>query len=129
MTWDAGVLVVGLATIAAFVVTFYLSGLVARARAAVTVASQTMAVIVDKTLDDEEKERLAQCAALRLFGQFAQITLTVTVVMVVPSVMMWVGDLVGVAPFAAVSDFLLSWEIIIGATVVISAAAWLVGRR
>ena len=129
MTWDAGVLVVGLAAIAAFVAVFHVSGLVARALAALTVARETMAVIADKTLDDEEKEPLVQQAALRLFGQFGLITLTGIVVLAVPGVVMWGGDLIGLAPFAAVSDFLLSWEVIIAATMAILAVVWLVRRR
>ena len=129
MIWDAGVLVVGLVAIAAFVAVFHVSGLVARALAALTVAREAMAVIADKTLDDEEKEPLVQRAALRLFGQFGLITLTAIVVLAVPGVAMWGGDLIGLAPFAAVSDFLLSWEVIIGATVAILAAVWLVRRR
>ncbi len=129
MTWDAGVLIVGLADIAAFVAVFHVSGLVARALVALTVARETMAVISDKSLDDEEKEPLVQRAALRLFGQFGLITLTAIVLLAVPGVVMWGGDLIGLAPLAAVSDFLLSWEVIIGATVAILAAVWLVRRR
>ncbi len=128
MTWDAGVLIVGLATILAFFGAFHVSGLVARARAVFVLTSQTMAVISEKTLDDEEKERLVQRAALRLFGQFALITMTAIVVLAVAGVVMWIGDLIGVAPFAAVSDLLLSWEVIIGATVLILATIWLVNR-
>ena len=50
-------------------------------------------------------------------------------VLVVPGVVMWGGDLIGLASFAVVSDFLLSWEVIIGASVVIMAALWLVRRQ
>ncbi len=129
MTWDAGVLIVGLAAIAAFVAVFHVSGLVARALAALTVARETMAVIAYKTLDDEEKEPLVQRAALRLFGEFGLITLTAIVVFAVPGLVMWGGDLIGLAPFAAVFDFLLSWEVSIGATVAILVALWQVSRR
>ncbi len=129
MTWDAGVLIVGLATILAFVGAFHVSGLVARAKAVVTLTSQTMAVISDTTLNDEEKERMVQGAALRLFGQFILITLTAIVVLTMPGVVMAVGDLIGLASFAAVSEFLLSWEVIIGATLLILGGVWLVRRH
>jgi hypothetical protein len=128
MTSDAGVLAVGLATIATFVAAFHVSGLVARALAALTVARETMGVIADKTLDDEKKEPLVQRAAIRLFGQFGLITATSIVVLAVPGLVMWGSDLIGLAAFAAVSDFLLNWEVIIGATVVIPAANWLMRR-
>jgi hypothetical protein len=129
LTWDAGVLVVGLAAIAAFAAVFHVSGLVARALAALAVARETMAVIGDKTLDDEDKEPLVRRAALRLFGQFGLMTLAAIVVLAVPGAVVWGGDLIGLAPFAAVSDFLLSWEVIVGATVAILAAVWLTRRR
>ncbi len=129
MIWDAGVVVVGLVAIAAFVAVFHVSGLVARALAALTVAREAMAVIADKTLDDEEKEPLVQRAALRLFGKLGLITLTAIVVFAVPGLVMWGGDLIGLAPFATVSGFLLSWEVIIGATLTILTAVWLVRRR
>ena len=125
MTWNAGILVVGLASMAAFVAAFRVSRLVTQARAVVTVASQAMAVIAEKTLNDEEKQRLVQRAALHLCGQFLLITLTAIVVLAVPGVVIWVGDLIGLAPFAGVTDLLLSWELIIGATVLIVAAGWL----
>ena len=129
MTSDAGVLVVGLAAIAAFVGAFHFSGLVARSLAVVTVARETMAVIADKTLDDAEKEPLVQRAALRLFGHFGLITLAAIVLLAVPGLVMWGGDLIGLAPFIAVTRFLLSWEVIVGATVLIVAAVWLLRRR
>ena len=90
------------------------------------IASQAMSVIAEKALDDEEKQRLVQCAALQLFGQFVLITLIAIVVLAVPGVVIWAGDLIGLAPFGAVTDLLLSWEIIIGATVLSLAAVWLV---
>ena len=128
MIRDAGVLIVGLAAISAFVAAFHLSGLVARARAALTVARDATAVIASKTLDDEEKEPLVQRAALRLFGQFGVMALTALAVLVAPGVVMWGGDLIGLAPFEAVSDFLLSWEVIVGASLVTLVALWLVRR-
>ena len=128
MTWDAGVLSVALATTAAFVAAFHYSGLIGRARSAVATVSQTIAVISEKSLDDEEKERLVQRAALRMFGQFALITVTAAGVLLVPGAVIWVGDLSGLAPVAAVSSFLLSWEVIVGATALILAGVWLARR-
>lgn len=128
MTWDGGVLAVALATMGAFLVTFHFSGLIGRARSAVTTVSNTVAVISEKTLDDEEKERLVQRAALRMFAQFGLIIVTAGVVLLVPGVVIWIGDLVGLAPVAEVSSFLLSWEVIVGATVLILAGVWLARR-
>ena len=126
MTWDTGILAVGLTSVVAFVAAFRVSRLATRARGAVMIASQAMSVIAEKALDDEEKQRLVQCAALQLFGQFVLITLIAIVVLAVPGVVIWAGDLIGLAPFGAVTDLLLNWEIIIGATVLSLAAVWLV---
>jgi hypothetical protein len=128
LSWDAGVLIVGVLSILAFCAAFHFSGLVARAQAAIATARQTVAVISDKTLDDEQKERAVQGGALRMFGQFALITITAILVLAAPAVVMWIAEMLGAASFAAVSDFLLSWEVIIGATVLIMAAIWLVRR-
>ena len=125
MTWNTGILAVGLVSVAAFVAAFRVSGLATRVRGAVMVASQAMSVIAEKTLDDDEKQRLARRAALQLFGQFFLITLTAILVLAVPGVVIWAADLIGIAPFGAVTALLLSWEIIIGATVLILAAVWL----
>ena len=128
MTWDTGVLAVALATMAAFVAAFHYSGLIGRARSAVATVSQTVAVISEKSLDDDEKERLVQRAALRMFGQFAPITVTAAAVLLVPGAVIWIGDLIGLASVTAVSSFLLSWEVILGATGLILAGVWLARR-
>ena len=129
MTWDAGVVVVGLTSIAAFVVAFHFSGLVFRVRGAVTLATQAMAVIAKNTLDDDTRELLVQRAAIRMFAQFVQITLSSILVLAVPGAIIWMGEQIGLAPLAAVSEFLLSWEVIIGATVLGLATAWHVRHR
>ena len=125
---DGGVLAIGLAAIAAFVAAFYWSGLVARASAAVGVAQDAMTVIGDKTLEDEEKQPLVQAAALRLFGHFGLITLTAFLVLLAPGLVIWLADMAGVAPLSAVTDFLLSWQVILISTVVIGAGFWIVRR-
>ncbi len=129
MNWDWGVVIVGFATITVFVGAFHVSGLVARAQVVVTLTRQTLAVISDKALDDVEKERAVQRAALGLFRQFMVMAGTAIVVLAMPAVVMWGGELIGLASFAAVSGFLLSWQVIIGATVLILCGIWLGTRH
>ena len=88
-----------------------------------------MDVMRDTTLDDDEKEKKVQSAALSLFSQFFWITLTAVLVLAASGVVMWLGDLTGVASFDAVMAFLLSWEIIVGTTVLLMAIFWFLGRR
>ena len=128
MKFDWRVFAVGLAAIIAFVVAFWASGLVRRARAAASAAKNALAAIADAKLADEEKERVVRGASLHMFGQFVMITLTAAAVLAAPVLVMWICDLSGIAPFASVSDFLLSWEVLIGATALFLAIAWLVKR-
>ena len=125
MTWDASVLVVGLATIVCFAVALHISGLVARVRAAIVAARQAMVVFTDKTLDEATKERLLQRDARFLLGQAILIVLTAVIVLAMSGVVLWVSDFLGIASFAIVSDFLLSQEVIIGGTVLVAVVAWL----
>ena len=129
MTWDASVLVVGLATVVCFTVAFRISGLVAQVHAAIAVARQAIVVFTDKTLDEATKERLLQRDGRRLLGQATLIVLTSVFVLAAPGVILWVSDLSCVAPFAVVSDFLLSLEVIIGGTVIVVMIACLAGWR
>ena len=129
MTWDASVLVVGLATVVCFAVAFRISGLVAQVHAAIAVARQAIVVFTDKTLDEATKERLLQRDARRLLGQASLIVLTSVFVLATPGVVLWVSDLSGIAPFAVVSDFLLSLEVIIGGTVIVVIITCLAGWR
>ncbi|MEM7507418.1 MAG: hypothetical protein AAF415_11790 [Pseudomonadota bacterium] len=118
------VVLTSLAAIAAFALAFQVSGLLGRALSAGGMAREAMAVMGDKTLADEEKEARVQKAALGLFGAFFRILL-LSVAILIPSVLIVLGaDLAGLAPWPAVEDFLLSWEVIIGATVLICALIW-----
>lgn len=128
MPWDWGVAAVGIAAIAVFALAFQYSGLVERSLAAMAVARDTMAIIGDKSLDDDEKEPLVQKAAIRLLGYFAVLTLISLLVLAAPALLMWLGQLAGIASFAAVSDFLLSWQVIVGATVLMIAVIWIARR-
>ena len=128
MTWDAGVLVVGVVALVSFALAFHFSGLATRMRNAAVATREAMGVLTDGTPSDSEKERLVQHCALRLFGHAARTALTLVLVLSGPGVVLWVGEISGVAPFAAVWTLLLSWEAIVG-HLVIFVAVVLVGRR
>ena len=129
MTPDAGVLVVGLAAVVAFVAAFHVSGLVVRVRAAVAEMREAVTILADKNLDDEAKERLIRRGTLRLFGQSALLALTTILVLAALGAVVWIGHLIGLAPFAATADLLLSWRVIVGGTVAVAAIFWLARRR
>lgn len=122
MTWTASAFFVGSLAILAFIAAFHFSGIIARAKAAISLARHTAAVVGDASLNDDEKENICQQAALGLFAHFATITFTSSVVLLIPAVILWASDLGGLATFDEVSNFLLSWEVILGASLVIIAA-------
>lgn len=129
MTRDPAVLFVGLISIAAFAVAFRFSRLAPRARAIVSAARETAAVVLEATLDDEEKERLVRRAAVRMFAQFLMITLTGIAVLVVPGIVISVADISGIAQGREVLDLLLSWEVLIGASALFLIGFWFVRPR
>lgn len=120
---------IGIAAILAFALAFHFSRLPARARQALATAREALALMGASELSDAEKERLIQRSALHLFTHFALITLSAIAVLAVPALVMLLGEVAGAAPFAAVSDFLISWQVIAGATLIMVAGSWLMRRR
>lgn len=129
MSWDAGVAATGLASIAVFALAFRFSGLIKRSRAAIATATKTLSVIRQSDLDDDEKERAAQKAAIELFRGFLLITLSACLVLAAPGIVIWAGDAIGLASAPAVLDFLLSWEVLIGASLLLVGLLWFLRRR
>ena len=122
---------VGLAAavaIAAFMAAFIASGLVTVATNAGMTARDSLRVMGDASLDDEAKERAVRAASLRLFGAFGAIALRSALVLAAPLAALWLFDLARLAPMDATIDFLLRWDVIIGATVA-GVAVWALGRR
>lgn len=122
---------VGLAAavaIAAFMAAFIASGLVTVATNAGMTARDSLRVMGDASLDDDAKERAVRAASLRLFGAFGSIALRSALTLSAPLAVIWLGDMAGIAEAVATTDFLLRWDVIIGATV-IGFAAWALARR
>ena len=111
--------IVGLASIAAFFFAFHFSGLVNKVKSANVIARETLGVIKEEMLEDEEKEQLVQRASLQLFAKFFVITITALAVLLVPGIIISIGDLIGFAPFDSVYSFLLSWEVIVSTTLIV----------
>lgn len=128
-SWDLNIIIVSVAAIVAFMIAFRYSGLVSRARSVTSIASRAVDVISQKNMEDDEKGLLIQRAALDLLRQFVVISLISAALLAIPLAVMWLCDLTGIAPFGRVSDFLLGWEVVIGATVVAFIALWILKRR
>ncbi len=60
MNWEVGIWGVCIAATVAFAVAFQLSRIVARVRTTTEIAKEAIGILAEKSLNDEEKERLVQ---------------------------------------------------------------------
>ncbi|MEQ8964909.1 MAG: hypothetical protein RID91_03720 [Azospirillaceae bacterium] len=108
--------------IALFAAAFRLLGVWPATAATVPVTRRALAAMTDAGLDDDAKERAARAAALDLARGFVRITGRAAVALALPAVLLLALDATGIVPVAAVSDFLLRWEVILAAGVAVVAA-------
>ena len=126
MTTDAGVLLVGAAAILSFVAAFHWSGLIVKSRVALQTAARAKSVVFEKSMTDDEKQRLVQGLAINLFAHFGIITLTMALMILSPGLVIWLSDVIGLAPSKSVLAFLMDWRVILLSTAFILAGVWTV---
>ncbi|MEM8698821.1 MAG: hypothetical protein AAGF44_06590 [Pseudomonadota bacterium] len=117
-------LAVSALAIAAFAAAFHVSGIIDHVMRASRTAREAGAVMSDKTLDDEVKEKRVQQASLGLFASFGQIFLRSLAVLALPGLILWGADAAGLVTFQEIEDFFLSWEVIIGTTILLVVLIW-----
>lgn len=105
--------------VALFVVAFRMAGIVPIAADVVAVSRRAAAVMADRDLDDDAKERQIRAASKGLMVSFLQICLRTAVVLAAPAVCLYAGSLAGLIDLAAVSETLLRWEFILLSTLAI----------
>lgn len=108
--------------IAVFAAALWLSGLLRAGAGALATAHGALAVLRDPAMDDAAREREVQRAALRLFGAGFSILLRGALALCAAALPLWLAEATGLAPMGAVMDFLLRWEVIVLATLVLFAA-------
>lgn len=86
-----------------------------------------VAAMRNASLDDAEKERIVQHAAVRLMKRFVAISLIGAVVLAVPVLVLLALDALAVAPFQAAVALSLSWEVI-AVTSLAAVVVWLARR-
>jgi hypothetical protein len=118
----------GILSILVFAATLWRSGIVAVAAAASQTAGSALAALRDPLLDDVARERRMRAASLALFGAAASIALRSALVLVLAAAPVVLAHAAGLARYDEVVDYLLSWPVLIGATVVLAAAAAVVRR-
>ena len=115
-------------TIAFFVIAFWLSGVVPVAVRAVDTGRNAARTLRDPALDDEDKERALQRASLSLMGGFVSIVARAAAALGISVAPALVFEAVGLARFSDIAALLETWEMIIAASVILTALC-LVWRR
>lgn len=122
------VVVVAAVAIISFLVGFRISGVTPTAQRALATALAARKVMRDPDIDELGKEKAVQKSALSLFGSFISIFLRSLVTLLISVLPIWLADLAGLVLMAEVFEFLARWDVIIGASVLITAG-WLIIRR
>jgi hypothetical protein len=114
------ILAIAAAAAVAFLAGLAFSGLVPAAMTAIRISNAAMRTIRDPVLDDEAKEKLVQRAALDLLVASLSIAIRVAAALCLPALVVFFAELAGLAGQAEVYTLMLTWEFIIGSTVVLT---------
>lgn len=112
-----------------FIALFKLFRLTEAAKNTMAAAQEALAVMQDATKDDDEKEVAMQALAKKLFGYFIILTAGSIAALGIPAGLVWGLDRLQLIPFQAVIDFTISWEFLIGTTVVLFLIGMFKGRK
>jgi len=109
----------------AFIIMFRWLGIAKIAKSAMEEGRHAAAVLGAKEISEDQKESQIRQASLNLFGVFVQFTGRAGAALVVPFIILFVLDLLGLAAMNDVLALLLRWEIIAGMCALAICAAWL----
>lgn len=110
-----------------FLVAWRLSGIYPCVLSVLSLSREATRAMMDASLDDDEKERLARRYGLEMFRGFIVLTLRSAVVLALPVGTLLILDALNVVEFRSVTELLARWEVIVGATAV-ALIVWL-GQR
>lgn len=115
--------------IAAFVFGFQTFGIVRTARRIVEVARHSGATMSDKSLDDDAKEKAIQAAALSMLGGAVAIFFKIAALLAVTVAPIYLFSILGLANAQDTFAFLARIDVIIGATILVGGAMWILSKR
>lgn len=115
--------------VVAFAVVVQWTGVVTRAGEAVRRARGSYAVVADRSLSDDQKERRLKEEAPRLFGLLGGILGGSALALGLPLALIWLGDRLGLVSLAGVMAILVRVDFLVAVTVVGILAAWWIRRR
>ena len=99
-----------------FVALIRVFGLTKKCRDVVELARSSLAVVRDPALDDDHKERALQSHAKQLFSLFFVLTAGAALALGLPTGVIWVLDRLQVVSLGRVIDVTLSWQFLLGTT-------------
>lgn len=118
----------GLLALLLFAAGFWRFGGMRAAMNVLAVMRQIASVLRDPQLDDLVKEAAAQRGAFQLLIGFCSIAGRGALACLLSLVPVWIADATGLARREAVLDYLSRWDVLVVASVVLTAA-YLVGAR
>ncbi|MCB9885794.1 MAG: hypothetical protein H6838_09890 [Planctomycetes bacterium] len=113
MTWIAAAFLV-----VSFLVILQLLRVPARVAEISSVSRSALRTVRDPALSDADKEKAMRAGSLRLFVLFAIIALATLAALAAPAAVVGLAAAAGLVDFEAVLACTLSWQILLGATVV-----------
>lgn len=112
---------------ALFLAAWRLSGIYPRLLSVFSLSREAARAMMDASLDDDQKERLARRYALEMFGGFLGVTFRAAVVLAPPVGALLILDALDVVEFREVAEVLAMWEVILGSTAA-ALIVWFVRR-
>ena len=110
-----------------FLAAWRLSGIYPCVLSVLSLSREAARAMMDASLDDDQKERLARRYALEMFGGFLGVTLRAVVVLAPPVGALLILDALNIVGFRSVAELMARWEVIVGSTAA-ALIAWLVQR-
>jgi len=120
--------VISLVSIFGATVAFHYLAVIRVMKEAFEASLSGMATVVDQKLADREKEAAVRSAGLTLVNATFQTAWRLLACFAVGAVPILVFDLAGIVSTGAMIELMLRWDYIIGTTLFLFAAVWLVGR-
>lgn len=110
-----------LASIGFFIGALWVFGIARVGAGVLVIAKGAVAAMHDKSLDDEVREKAVQRASIQLIGAFFSILVRSALAFLASFLPIWIASLAGLATIEDVLRYLSRWDVIVIASVVITA--------
>ncbi len=121
-------IVITAASIGAFSLALWLTGIVSTARGALATTQDAMQAMRDPALDDDAREVIVRRSAIKLVSASGWLILQSLVALAAGGVPILLADWTGIASHEATFAFLERWDVILIATAAVTLS-YILGRR